>query len=283
MFDGADAGVGLAQEVGHEAGAGQVVELGRRTELLDVALVHHRDGVGHRHGLLLVVGDVDEGEPDLGLDALELDLHLAAQLEVERAERLVEQQHLGVVDQRAGQCHALLLAAGELVGLAPGELRHLHELEGVVGPGGGVLLLAALGPEGDVVADRQVREEGVGLEDGVDRPLVGPRAGQVGLPDHHPAGRGLLQPGDHPQGGGLAAARRTEQGEEGAPRDVEVNAVDGDEVTEGLGHALEPEVAAGFSESGHVSSPSRCWTTGRRTRCPRRRSAPGTAGCCCRR
>ena len=32
--------------------------------------------------------------PDLGLDPLELDLHLPAQLQVEGAERLVEQQHL---------------------------------------------------------------------------------------------------------------------------------------------------------------------------------------------
>ena len=46
---------------------------------------------------------------------LELDLHLAAQLEVEGAERLVEQQHLGPVDQGAGQRDALPLAAGELV------------------------------------------------------------------------------------------------------------------------------------------------------------------------
>jgi hypothetical protein len=44
------------------------------------------------------VGDVDEGQTHLGLDALELELHLPAQLEVERAERLVEQEHLGAVD-----------------------------------------------------------------------------------------------------------------------------------------------------------------------------------------
>jgi hypothetical protein len=78
---------------------GQVVEHLGRTHLLDPAEVHHRDRVGHGHGLLLVVGDVDEGQPDLGLDPLELDLHLAAQLEVQRAERLVEQEHLGAVDQ----------------------------------------------------------------------------------------------------------------------------------------------------------------------------------------
>ena len=60
------------------------------------------------------MGDEDEGDADLALDLLELDLHLLAQLEVERAERLVEQQHPGPVDQRAGQRDPLPLAAGQL-------------------------------------------------------------------------------------------------------------------------------------------------------------------------
>jgi hypothetical protein len=38
-------------------------------------------------------------------------LFALAQLEVERAERLVEQQHGGAVDERARQRDALLLAA----------------------------------------------------------------------------------------------------------------------------------------------------------------------------
>ena len=58
--------------------------------------------------------DVHERDADLALDALELDLHLLAELEVERAERLVEQQHLRLVDDRAGERDALPLAAGEL-------------------------------------------------------------------------------------------------------------------------------------------------------------------------
>ena len=58
-----------------------------------------------------------------------------AQLEVERTERLVEQQHLGPVDQRAGQGDPLALAAGELVRPALGV-----PLE----PDGGERLLGAL-------------------------------------------------------------------------------------------------------------------------------------------
>ena len=73
--------------------------------------------------------------PDLGLDPLELELHLAAQLEVERAERLVEQQHLGPVDQGPGQRDALLLAAGELGRLAVGQVAQLDQLERLGGLG----------------------------------------------------------------------------------------------------------------------------------------------------
>ena len=71
----------------------------------------------------LVVGDEDERDPDLVLDRLQLDLHLLAQLQVEGAERLVEQQHLRTVDERAGQRDALALTAGELVGRRAAEVR----------------------------------------------------------------------------------------------------------------------------------------------------------------
>ena len=88
-----------------------LVDLGRRPYLLDAALVEDRDAVGHRQRLLLVVRHVDERDPDLALDRLELDLHLLAELEVERAERLVEQEHLRAVDDRAREGDALTLAA----------------------------------------------------------------------------------------------------------------------------------------------------------------------------
>ena len=77
------------------------------------------------------MGDEHEGDPDFSLQRFEFLLHLLAQFEVERAERLVEQQHLGLVHQRTGQSDPLLLAAGELRGSAvchPGELHHFDGL-----------------------------------------------------------------------------------------------------------------------------------------------------------
>ena len=85
-------------------------------DLQDLAARHDGDAVGQRQRLFLVVGHEDEGDADGALDLAQLDLHLLAQLLVERAQRLVQQQHLGLADQRAGQRDALALAAGQLVG-----------------------------------------------------------------------------------------------------------------------------------------------------------------------
>ena len=117
---------------------------------------------------------MDEGQSDLGLDALELHLHLAAQLQIQGPERLIEQQDLGPVDQRPRQGNPLLLPPGELGRLAAGQVRELHEFEGFVGERQGILHTPALGPEGDIVTDRQMGEEGIGLKDGVDRTFIRP-------------------------------------------------------------------------------------------------------------
>ena len=54
---------------------------------------------------------------------------LPADLRVERAEGFVQQQHLGLDRERAGERDALALSAGELARIAVREPAELHELE----------------------------------------------------------------------------------------------------------------------------------------------------------
>ena len=80
-----------------------------------------------------VVGDEDHRLADLVVQPDDLVLHVAADQRVERGERLVEQQHVGVAGERPGQADALLHAAGELVGvgvLVAGEADQLDHLAG---------------------------------------------------------------------------------------------------------------------------------------------------------
>src|SRR5205807_6038321 len=78
-------------EAADEWSSRTLVDLFRGAHLLDASLVEHGDPIAHRERLVLVVGHVDEGDPDRVLDSLELYLHLLAQLQVERPERLVQQ------------------------------------------------------------------------------------------------------------------------------------------------------------------------------------------------
>ena len=118
-------------EIGHHAVGGMRIDLERRAVLLQPPAAHDRDVIGERERLGLVVGDVDEGDAGAALQLLELGAHALAQLGIEIGQRLVEQQDRRLDHQRARERDALLLAAGELVGIAalePGEIDQRQRL-----------------------------------------------------------------------------------------------------------------------------------------------------------
>ena len=76
---------------------------------------HHHDPVAEPERLRQVVRDEDHRLARLLLQADHLVLHVAPDERIERAERLVEEQHLRVERERASKADALLHAARELV------------------------------------------------------------------------------------------------------------------------------------------------------------------------
>ena len=107
-----------ADELRDEAVGRPVVNLHRRADLLDRAVVHHDDAVGQRHRLGLVVGDHDDRRLDPLAQLRQLDPRPHAQRRVEVGQGLVEQEHLGPLDDRAADRDALALPARQLSGLA---------------------------------------------------------------------------------------------------------------------------------------------------------------------
>ena len=84
----------------------------------------------------------------------------------------------------------------------------------------------------------------------------------------------VLEPGDHPQRGRLAAARRPEQHEELLVGDVEGQVVDGDDVAEPLRDVLERDPSHGGSPSAvSVSSRRRSFFGGRQNASEEQRRA----------
>ena len=67
-----------------------LVEIQRRTLLLDLAVTQQHDTVGHGHGFDLIVGDVDHGLTQLLMKAFDFAAHLVAQLSIQVRQRFIE-------------------------------------------------------------------------------------------------------------------------------------------------------------------------------------------------
>ena len=190
-----------ADEGGHEHAARAMVDLGRRAGLEHAAAVHDGDPVGHRHGLDLVVGDVDGGGADPLVQALQLLAHQLAEGGIERAQRLVHEEGLGPADDGTAQRHPLAVAAGEPAHPLAEQVVDAQEACGLLHP------LPDLGPghadalerEADVLPHVHVRIEGEELEHEGDVALAGAQEGDVLAAQPDLARGRQLEPGDHAQ------------------------------------------------------------------------------------
>ncbi len=206
------------------------------------------------------MGD-EHGAGAAGLEDLaHLGRQALAQVDVEVGEGLVHQHQRRPRRERAAERDALLLAARQLVRIALRVRRQADQGEHLGHPRAPVGRAPAVEAEGDVVGDRQVREQRVVLEHHADAARLG-RAHRAAAADDL-AGDGDLPAGQrHEAGDGaqhrrLAAARGAEQAGDGVGRQLErqpahgrrVAAVgDGDvaHAEEGRGWAGDAGAAAG--------------------------------------
>ena len=201
--------------------------------------------------------------------------HLDAELRVEVRQGLVHEEGRRLADDRAAHGDALALAAGEVAGLAVEVLLEVEDPGGLVDAAVDLLLAAAaeLEREADVLPHGHVRVERVALEDHGDVAVARGEVVDDLLADAQLAVGDLLEPGDHPQGRGLPAARGPDQDQELAVLHLEVEALDRlGPVRVPLGHAVEDDVRHGRD---HTQPADRCNPREVRARLAERHGPPG--------
>ena len=171
--------------------------------------------------------------------------HLLPHQGVERAEGLVEQQQARLDRERAGERHALALAARDLLGVAPLQLRHLHEFQQAPHAGGDLGRGRSAGGA-RAGRRRRCRTPSCG---GTARSAGTPRRCRARAPARPPcpgpamrtrAGIRALQPRQHPQQRGLARAGGAEQRDELALGHRERHAVERGEAARSGGRRRAP-------------------------------------------
>ena len=188
-----------------------------------MAVLHDGDPVGNGQGFLLIVGDVDGGDAEAPLKLLDDGTHLHSQLGVQITQGFVHQQNAGLDDEGSGQSDALLLTAGQLVGLPVCQMGDLHQLQRLVHLGLDLLggHLPCLEAVGHVLPDGQVGEDGVVLENHADVAFVGGNVVDPFFAKVEVAALDGVEAGDHPQKRGFAAAGGAEKGKEFALLNVQ--------------------------------------------------------------
>ena len=212
--------------------------------------------------------------PTSSLDAADLVAQLDPDLGVERGQRLVEQQHRRLDRQRPGEGHPLLLAAGQLVRRTgrPGSSRPTSSSISAAASTAlrrGVRLRSR-SPNSTFCRAVRCGNRRVRLEDHAHVAPVGRHAGDVPAADRRRGRVGVLEAGEAPQRGRLAAAGRPEQRHELAGREVQGQPVEGVDPAVAAAQVgqLDGRAAAPVRTSWRQGSPGRFRRGGR----PRRAS-----------
>ena len=206
-----------------------VVQVLRRIDLLHEAVFHNDDTGTHRHGLDLVVRDVDERGRKAGVQFGDLRPHLGAQLRVEVRQRFVEQEHFRFADDGAAERDTLALTAGkslrltgEVIGDAEDGSRLFHAfVDDLFGN------FAQFQTERHVVVHGHVRVQSVVLEHHRDVAVFRNDVVDEFAVDVQFALRDLFQARDHAERRRLTAAGRAYKDDEFFVFDLEVEVRNG--------------------------------------------------------
>ncbi len=248
---GAQLGEGVVGAVAG-AGAGHVDHAGEGTctgSLLAKG-AQQQHPVGEVQRLLDVMGDDQDGGGLGGVDLQQQVLHAQPGEGVERAEGLVQQQHLGAAGEGPGERGALGHAARDLAGAQVRGVLEADELQQVPHPVAARGAVGAAGQaEGDVLLECAPGQQARLLE-GDGGAVVGARQGRAADPDHSRAG--AVQACDQAQQGGLAAAGGAHHGDDLARAELDVEAAQ--HVVPALGHV---EGAGDLVQAHPMRTPAR--------------------------
>ena len=230
-----------ADKARHEQVGWTVVDFLRAAELAYLAILHHGNQRAERHGLDLIVRHVHDAGLEPLVQLFDLVPHLYPELGIEIGQRLVEQEQSRIACDRPAHGYALTLPARELARFAVEQLIHLQNL-GHAADDLGLLVLGYLAhfqSEGNVLPHGHGRVQSIGLEHHRNIAILRAQIVHHATADPDFARRGGIESRDHIEQSGFSAARRSNQDQELAGLDLDVDPLEHLHRAVGLGDVLD--------------------------------------------
>ena len=218
----------FTDEVCNERVCRLVVHFFGRRDLLNFTKAHNDDFVGHRESFFLVVRNENRRYARFALNTLDFLTSLKSEARVEVGKRFVQQKNVGHLNERASDCHTLLLAARKLGRLSCHQLFDLHQTSGVESFFFCLLFGNSHVEQGehDVLSNRHVRIQSVVLENQADTSSFGSERRYVLFVEKDVALRGRFQARKHKQRRRFSATGRAEKSDELSGRNFDRHIVD---------------------------------------------------------
>ncbi|MMZ60793.1 hypothetical protein D1872_229070 [compost metagenome] len=80
--------------------------------MLHPTVIHNNDSIREHHRFLLIMCYIYERNAQAPLQMLQLRLQVFAKLQIQRSQRLIQQEHLWLIRDRTGYRNTLLLTTG---------------------------------------------------------------------------------------------------------------------------------------------------------------------------
>jgi hypothetical protein len=219
---------GAADEARNEDVGRVLVQVTRGTDLLQHAILQNRDAVAHGERLGLVVGDVDRRHTETPLKRCDLRAGLNPKLGVEVRQRLIHEEYLGLANNCATHRNALTLTTGERFRLTSEVRLEVEQLRRLENACCALLFVDASDLQGEahVLGNCHVRVESVVLEHHRDIPVFRRNVGDVAVADEDLAVVDLFETREHAERCGLATTGWSDENEELAVFDLDVDRID---------------------------------------------------------
>ena len=196
----------------------------RRADLLHDPVFHNDNAIAQRHGLCLVMGDINENRIDTLTQFDDFRAHLVAQLCIQIGKRLVHQQRLRLAHNGAANRNALPLAAGQCLRLAVQILCDAENLRRLIYPAIDLALryLAQFQRKGHILTDRHMGIQRIALEHHCNIPVLWLNFVHALVVNIQFALGYFFKACDHAQGGGFSATRRTNKHDKFLIRNLQI-------------------------------------------------------------
>ena len=228
-------------------------------DLQDFAAIHDRHAIRQEGGVRLIVAHENCGRTRLAQERLQFVAQRIARARIERRERLVEQEKVGLRRQAARQGHSLFFAGTEILRIAIGQMRDAELRQQFADAARSLRTCdaaARVKPQGNIAGDREVGKQAEVLEHQPDSPSLGREARHVAVVNEDASARRAVKPRDHFQTDRLAGAVRAEQHHDLACVEFEVDGAQR-EPTERQAGAFDREHGARHRPTPAKSAPRR--------------------------